>query len=103
MRPSKNPPTNPSNSKPNTTKPGLNPHKRRRCYKCQGFRHIALNSYNRKVVMLAKYQLLKKAELREEGSDKEVHLMKVEEQCVEEVDKGELLVLSFEWSERLKL
>jgi len=34
-----------------------------------------------------------KAEFEEQGSDKEVHLMEVEEECVEEVDDGELLVL----------
>ena len=43
--------------------------------------------------MLAEYQVLEEAELRKEGSDKDVHLMEDEEEHVEEVDEGELLVL----------
>ena len=39
------------------------------------------------------YKALKEAKLREEGSDKEIHLMEFEEECIEEVDKGEFLVL----------
>ena len=42
---------------------------------------------------MVEYQTLEQAELGEEGSDKEVHLMEMEEECVEEADEGELLVL----------
>jgi len=39
------------------------------------------------------YQALKEVKLREEGSDKEIHLIEFQEECVQEVDEGELLVL----------
>jgi len=42
---------------------------------------------------LFEYQALEGAELEEEGGDKEVHLMEMEEECVEEADEGDLLVL----------
>jgi len=42
---------------------------------------------------LAECQVLEEVESEEEGNDKEVHLMKAEEECVEEVDKGELPML----------
>ena len=88
-----NTPTPSSLPKPNTFKPPLNPFEKRRCYKCQGFGHIASDCPNRKVITLVEYQTLEQAELGEEGSDKEVHLMEMEEECIEEADEGELLVL----------
>ena len=45
------------------------------------------------VITLVEYQALEQAEFGEEGSDKEVHLMEMEEEYVEEADEGELLVL----------
>jgi len=42
---------------------------------------------------LVEYQPLKGVELEEELGDKEVHLMEMEEKCIEEADEGELLVL----------
>jgi len=88
-----NPPTIPSITKPNTTKSPVNLFGKRRCYKCQAFGHIALHCPNRKVITLLEYQALEETELREERSDKEVHLTEFEEECVEETDEGKLLVL----------
>ena len=42
---------------------------------------------------MVEYQALEQAELGEEGSDKEVHLMEMEEEYVKEADEGEFLVL----------
>jgi len=39
------------------------------------------------------YQPREEAEIREEGSDKEIYLMAFEDECVEEADEGQLLVL----------
>jgi len=88
-----NPPTAPSFPKPNSSKPPVNPFEKRRYYKCQGFRHSASDCPNRKFLTLVEYQMLEEAELREVGSDKEIHLMEFEEECMEEVDEGESLVL----------
>jgi len=52
-----------------------------------------LDCPNRKVIALAEYQSLKQAKWEEDRDDKEVHLMEVEEECVEEGDEGKLLVL----------
>ena len=52
-----------------------------------------LRCSNRKVITLAEYQSLEEAELEEEGSDKEVHLVEVKEECVEEVMMGSCLFL----------
>jgi len=76
-----------------TPKPPLNPQERRRCYKCQGFGHIALECSNRRVMTMAECQAIEEVEWEEEKNDNEVHLMEVKEECVEVVDKGELLVL----------
>ena len=88
-----NPPTGPSTPKLSLPKPPLNPHKGRRCYKCQGFGHIASNCPNRKVITLAECQVLEGVEWEEEGNEKEVNLTKVEEEFIEVADEGELLVL----------
>ena len=48
---------------------------------------------NRKVITLVECQTFEEAEWEDEGNEREVHLMEVEEECVELVDKGELLVL----------
>jgi len=40
---------------------------------------------------LAECQVLEEAEWKEEGNDKEVHLMEVEEECVERQMKGSYL------------
>jgi len=42
---------------------------------------------------LVEYQALEKVELEEEGGDKEVHMMEIEEECVGEANEGELLIL----------
>jgi hypothetical protein len=42
---------------------------------------------------MAECQALEEAEWEEERKEKEVHLMQVEEECIEEADEGELLVL----------
>jgi len=42
---------------------------------------------------LVESRVLKEAKLVEEGSYKEVHLIEFEEECVEEADEAELLVL----------
>jgi len=39
------------------------------------------------------YQALVEAEIREEGIDKEIHLMEFEDERMEEEEEGELLVL----------
>jgi len=88
-----NTPTAPLNSKQSPTKSPLSPYEKKRCYKCQGFGHIASDCPNRKVITLVEYQELQEAELKEEGSNKEVHLMEIKEECVVEVDEGESLVL----------
>ena len=83
----------PSNPKPSPPKPPFNPQERRRCYKCQGFGHIASDCPNQRVMTMAECQALEGAEWEEERKEKEVHLMEVEEECIEEADEGELLVL----------
>jgi len=88
-----NAPTALPSPKPNTSKPPLNPFEKRRCYKCQGFGRIASDCPNRKVITLVEYQALEKAELGEEESNKEVHLMEIEEECIEEADERGLLIL----------
>ena len=67
-------PMAPPLSKPNPTKPPLNPHEKWRCYKCQGFGHITSDCPNRRVITMMEYCALEEVELVEEGSDKEVHL-----------------------------
>jgi len=42
---------------------------------------------------MSKCQALEEAEWEKERKEKEVHLMEVEEECIEEADEGELLVL----------
>ena len=60
---------------------------------CQRFKHIASNCPNRKILTLVEYQELEEVKTTEEGSDKEIHLVEFEHECVEEVDEGELFVL----------
>jgi len=81
-------------ARPNVPKPPFNPQETRRCYKCQGLGHIASECPNQRVVTLREIQELEEAALEEkEESEKEVHLMECEEECVEEADEGKLLVL----------
>ena len=42
---------------------------------------------------MVEYHALEEAKLVEEASDKKVHLMEFEEECADEADEGELLVL----------
>ena len=87
-------PITPSNAKPSPpTKPPLNPHERRRCYRCQGFGHIASDCPNKRVITLIEYRGLEEEERMEEENEKELHLAMDEEEYVEEADDGELLVI----------
>ena len=86
-------PTDRSTPKPNFPKPPPNPQERRRCYKCQGFGHTASECPSRRVMTMTECQALEEVEWKEERKEKEVPLMEVEEQCIEETDEGELLVL----------
>ena len=65
----------------------------RRCFKCQGFGHIASDYPNRKVITLAKWESIGEDE---EDGEKEENVKKEEESLGEEVTKpyeGEMLVL----------
>ena len=42
---------------------------------------------------IAECQAIEEAKWEEERSEKEVHLMEIEEECVEVADEGEMLVL----------
>ena len=86
------PPTAPT-AKPNPIKSTLNPYEERSCYKCQGFGHIALDCPSGMVITLVEYQELEEARLKEEGSDKQVHLIEIEDKYVVRADKGELLMI----------
>ena len=57
-------------------------------YKFQGFRHIASDCSNRRIMTMAECQALEEAEWEEEWKEKEVHLIEVKEECVEEEDEG---------------
>ena len=66
----------------------------RRCFKCQGLRHIASNCPNRKVISLAEWSAEKEEfEEEEKEDDYENKLEETQEEVVEEADVGELLVL----------
>ena len=64
-------------------------------YKCQGFGHIASECTNRRVVTLRKFQEFKEVEIEEEEENEKAALLNdcEEEECAEEADEGELLVL----------
>ena len=86
-----NPLTIPYNSKPSPIKPPLNPMKNKGAISAKG------SGTYRQSVQIEKSLLCEVSsplggQAREERTDKEVHVMKVEE-YVEQVDEGELLVL----------
>ena len=56
------------------------------------FGHVASDCPNRKVITLVECQEFEEAELKEEGSDKEVHLIEIEEECVVEADVMETIM-----------
>ena len=68
--------------------------------KVSRIRDIASDCPNQKLLTLVEYQALEEAELREEGSDKDIHPIEFEEECAEEADKGELLMLRRALSDR---
>ena len=68
-------PTGPPTLKPNFPKRSLNTQERRRCYKCQGFGHIASECSNKRVMTMVECQALEEAEWEEERKEKEVHLI----------------------------
>jgi len=74
-------------------KPNPNPMSNRRCFKCQGLGHIALDCPNRKVVTLAEWSAVKEEfEEEEKENECEDELEETQEEVVEEADEGELLV-----------
>jgi len=92
LPPTPKPTSPPTAPKPKSSKEPLNSFEEK-CYKCQGFGHIASDCPNRKVLTLVEYQAPKEAEIGEEVSEKEIHLMEYEDECVEESDEGEVLLL----------
>jgi len=59
----------------------------------KGFKHVASDCPNRRVITMVEYRALEEVELVEGGSDVVIHLMVFEEECLEEADERELLVL----------
>jgi len=71
----------------------------RRCSKCQGLQHIALDCPNCKVIALAEWAAMKEEfEEDEKEDDFEDNLEETQEEVVEEANKGEMLVLRRELS-----
>jgi len=66
----------------------------RRCFKCQGLRHIASDYPNRKVITLAEWTAVKENfEEEEKACESELELKETQDKVVEEANEGELLVL----------
>jgi len=71
--------------------PNPTPSMPRRCFKCQGLAHIASECQNRRIVSLAEWEANKE---EEEEEHRILSLTEeTQEEVVEEVDEGELLVL----------
>jgi len=65
----------------------------RRCFKCQGLRHIASDCLNRKVVTLAKWRVVDEQEIvKEIKGESEGNLEENLEEVKEEADEDEILV-----------
>ena len=81
----------PQKAQPPQNRPNPGPLTPRRCFKCQGLRHIASEGPNRRIISLAEWEASKK---EEEEEDREICLMEEDqEEVVEEANDGELLVL----------
>jgi len=75
-------------------RPNPNPMSNRRCFKCQGFGHIASECPNRKVITLAEWTAVKEDfEEQENGVESELEAEETQDEVIEEADEGELLVL----------
>ena len=76
----------------------------RRCFKCQGLRHIAVNCPNRMVITLVEWKAMKEEEKDVEPEEElEGDKERSKEECLAEPDKGETLlrrVLSNQRSEK---
>ena len=79
-------------------RPSQTPISQKRCYKCQGFGHIASDCPSRKIISLAEWESKKdeyveeKREEKEEGEDVQ-DLESETEEFVEQADEGEMLVI----------
>jgi len=66
----------------------------RRCFKCQGFGHRALDCPNHRIIISAEWEAVKEEENEKE---KKVYLAEGQEENLEEVEertnKGEILIL----------
>jgi len=81
----------PQRNQPPPNRPNPGPSTPRRCFKCQGLGHIALECPNRRIISLAEWETNKE---EEEEEDHVLSMMEEDqEEVVEEANEGELLVL----------
>ena len=67
---------------------------KRRCFRCQGPGHIALECPNKSFVFFVEYQAaFEELEEEEQGGDKELYLNDYLEEAKDDPDEGELLVI----------